>query len=269
MRTLAIETGIEPEYEQALIQSAKKYGWDVHVVRHVPFEHVFEDASPELLNNPEVWFHGDILSCKSAQLLTRWQVHAPWEELRCSSYYEKLKGRLVQEDHFPCTLEDLGKVPEAIYASGLSVDDTLFFRPDGCDKVFTGTCISWEDFPQRFKELCSYDPDPLTEIIVARPQNLISEARFLIEDGKLVTGSWYRVGTQKMKLRAPVFLMEVAQELLEFCLERNFNPAPSWILDIAETHDEGWRILEVGASSCCGLYASDTDAFIKALGEAC
>ena len=53
VNTLAIEVGIETEYEDALIASAKKAGWEVRVVRHVPFSHEFEGAGEDLLQNKE------------------------------------------------------------------------------------------------------------------------------------------------------------------------------------------------------------------------
>ena len=42
--------------------------------------------------------------------------------------------------------------------------------------------------------------------------------------------------------------------------------ALEYVLDLAETA-EGWSIIEVGATSCCGLYKCDMDAFIEALGS--
>ena len=50
MATLAIETGIEPDYENALIAAAKKAGWSVRIVRHIPFSHEFEDLVHTMLS---------------------------------------------------------------------------------------------------------------------------------------------------------------------------------------------------------------------------
>jgi len=265
MNTLAIETGIEPEYEQALIQSAKKAGWKVEVVRHVPFAHVFEDASQEFLQNPNVWFHGDITACKSAQAQTAWQVHAPWEALRCTHYYDILYDRILNQDWALTSIRGMKEDQEWLYEkSGLAEDDTLLFRPDGNDKIFTGMLISRPDFDHAYKTVTFYDPDPEEAVIAARPKIIKAEARFLVVGGKLITGSYYRTGGQTVRLEAHSSLMEIAQEMLLFCLARGYDPAPSWVLDLAQT-TQGWRIIEVGASSCCGLYKCNTDAFITAL----
>lgn len=58
--------------------------------------------------------------------------------------------------------------------------------------------------------------------------------------------------------------MNKAKEILGYCLAKGFNPAPSWVLDLAKVED-GWKLIEVGPSSCCGLYKCDTDLFIEAL----
>jgi hypothetical protein len=265
MNTLAIETGIEPEYENALIQSAKDIGWAIELVRHVPFAHVFEGASQALLQNPNVWFHGDITACKSAQAETAWQVHAPWEALRCTNYYDILYDRILNQDWSLTSIRGMKEDQAWLYEkSGMAEDDTLLFRPDGNDKVFSGTLVSRPDFDQAYKLVTFFDPDPEEAVIAARPQVIKAEARFLVVGGKLITGSYYRTGGQVVRLEAPPSLMAIGQEMLMFCLAKGYDPAPSWVLDLAET-PEGWRIIEVGASSCCGLYKCDTDAFMRAL----
>ena len=271
-RTLAIETGVEPEYESALMEAAREAGWAVLNVRHVPFTTDFvheanhEPLPQHILNDEGVWLHGSIQAGKGAQAGTKWQVHAPWPALRCSNYYPKLKGRLLQEDHLFVALSEVESQKDTLWDSHLVVDESLFFRPDGNDKVFTGGCVSLDDFDYGYKLMTFYEPPPSTQVVVARPQRIQAEARFLVVGGKLVTGSYYKTGGQALTLEASSSLMEVAREMLSFCLSRGFDPAPSWVLDLAETA-EGWSIIEVGASSCCGLYKCDLRAFIQALGE--
>lgn len=271
--TLAIETGIEPEYEDALQVSADKAGWNVEVVHHIPFsDHfVLGDSMmgtpvPEaLLKNPHVWFHGSIQAAKQAQKTTKWQVHAPWFNLRCQRYYPKLKERLLQKDHLFTTIAGVLERREELFASDLVEDGTLFFRPDGNDKTFTGGCISDDDFDHGYKLMTFYEPPPDTVVVVARPRNITAEARFLVVDGQIITGSFYKTGGQGLRLRASAKLMAVAVDMLEFCIAQGYNPDPSWVLDLAEASG-GWHIIEVGGSSCCGLYKCDTDLFIQALG---
>ena len=79
INTLAIDTGIEPEYENRLISSAKAIGWRVIYPTRVPFTSEILDVKREDLSNPGVWYHGDIETAKVIQATLPWQVHAPWD----------------------------------------------------------------------------------------------------------------------------------------------------------------------------------------------
>jgi hypothetical protein len=283
--TLAIETGIESEYEQRLIASAVAAGWNVRVVANIPFTEMFvnkkndlfdDPVEQELLDNSRVWFHGSIQAAKAAQKATKWQVHAPWHNLRCSQYYLRLDGKLTQEDHRIIKLSELPILKDELFESLGEFRDlrplgedriedlSIFCRPDGNDKVFTGGCVSQDKFDEGYDLMTFYEPPPETRIVVSRPQVILSEARFLVVDGELITGSYYKTGGQSVRLEATDHLMELGEEFLGFCKMRGYDPSPSWVLDLAET-PEGWSIIEVGASSCCGLYKCDTDKFIEAL----
>lgn len=273
MKTLFIETGIEEEYENALIESAKKVGWKVQTIMHIPFGNMFvytkdgfygDPVSQADLNNELSWYHGSITGGKSAQRNTKWQVHAPWHQLRCSTYYEVLGDLILQEEHRFETIESINEKVEELYASSLVEDETLFFRPDGNTKEFNGGCISYNEWNSKYELINFYEPPPDTIVVVARPQVIQAEARFLVVDSELITGSYYRTGGQTVRLSASNNLMDTGKDILVKCLERGFNPSPSWVLDLAQVNN-GWRVIEVGATSCCGLYKCDTDAFMTAL----
>ena len=273
MKTLFIEVGIEEEYENALIQSAKKIGWKIEKIMHVPFGDKFvyhgmgclsEDLSDSDLNNEQGWYHGSITGAIGAQKVTKWQVHAPWEETCCSYYYKALPDVILQKDHRFETVGSINEKMDDLYGSDLVEDRCLFFRPDGNDKSFTGGCIKEENWEADYKMLTFYDPPMDSLVVVAKPQHILGEARFLVVDDKLITGSYYKTGGQRVRLEAEDSLMEEAQEVLDYCLSQGFSPAPSWVLDLAKV-DGVWKLIEVGPSSCCGLYKCDTDAFISAL----
>lgn len=273
-RTLVLEPGVEPEYEKALAASARRAGWDVVLVQHVPFTSEFvrsdEDGLPgnpvpkSVVLNPDCWFHGSIQAAKAAQVGTAWKVHAPWNALRCSSYYPKLRERIFQQRHEFTTVAGVLTDKDRLFASDLVEDETLFFRPDGNDKLFTGGCISLPEFDAGYKLMTFYEPPPEAPVVVATPQRVLAEARFLVVAGEVITGSYYKTGGQSLRLRASSDLMEKAREALAFCKAKGFDPAPSWVLDLGE-NATGWHIMEVGATSCCGLYKCDTDAFLIAL----
>jgi len=270
--TLAIETGIEPEYETALQLEALDQGWKVKNVQNIPFTNQFITGSPnmgtplsnKLLQNPKVWFHGSIQAAKRAQKATSWQVHAPWEDLRCRIYYSKLSKYILQSQHKITTLQKFKEQRSEFFTSSLVKNKSLFVRPDSNDKVFTGGCITLDTFENDYKLITFYDPSPETSIVVAVPQQIFTEARFLVVDGEIITGSYYQIDGSSVCLEASPKLLALADEFLSYCLDSGFNPEISWALDLAETLD-GWKIIEVGATSCCGLYKCNLNHFMSAL----
>lgn len=271
---LVIEPGIDPAYENALVGAARKLGWDVVFVQHVPFSNSFVKSlgdgthgSPvpeEVLRDKNSWFHGSIQAAKMAQKVTAWKVHAPWAQLRCAVYYSFFQDRLFQQNWILTTVEGVLVDKDALYSSDMVVDETLFFRPDACDKLFTGMCISLPEFDQGYQLMTFYDVPPQTPVVVASPQKILEEARFLVVNKKIVTGSSYRNDGKPEHVPASPKLLAIAQETLEFCLGKGYNPVLSWVLDLAFDGAE-WRILEVGAASCCGLYKCDPYKFLAAL----
>lgn len=268
--TLAIDTGIEPEYENRLIASAKKVGWEVICPRRIPFTEEILDVSPSDLENPNVWYHGDIATAKVVQKTLPWQVHAPWDYLDLFN----LLGYVLDEDiavvnavdFSLTTVKEFGANP-APFFDKLAEDNHVFVKSTAADKSISGKCVDRAEFVRQWELLTFYDPDPETRLIVSRPRRIRAESRFLVVEDKVVTGSYYKTGGQGLNLRAPAALLSEAQTVLERLLALRYRPpVPSWVLDLAQT-ENGWEVLETGATSCCGLYACDTDAFVKALNE--
>lgn len=271
---LVLEPGINQDYERALVDAARKLGWDVVLVQHVPFSDTFvvslgdgthgQPVSGKVLQDKRSWFYGSIQAAKIAQKATAWTVHATWSQLRCAAYYPHLRSRLFQKNWKMTTVERVLLNRDALYASDMAIDQTLFFRPDGCDKLFTGMCISLPEFDQGYQMMTFYDVPPYTPVVVASPQKILEEARFLVVNKKVVTGSLYKNDGRSEHVPASPKLLAIAQETLEFCIAQGYNPALSWVLDLAFDGAE-WRILEVGATSCCGLYKCDPYKLLAAL----
>lgn len=274
---LAIECGIDPDYEGRLMASAAQLGWQVLVVAWDKGTGSFclsdltgnisDRPVPTLsLQNRHVWFHGSIQASVAAQEHTDWQVHAPWVELRCSSYYPKLQDYLFQKGWLVLSLGEFVNQRDILYC----VADILFVRPDTNDKVFSGGCVSLENWDASIKNILFYDPPMDTMVVVAVPRQVVSEARFLVVGRKLVTGSYYKIAGSAIRLRitseSPIWAE--AEKLLAVCLQNQFDPSGSWVLDIAEDTRGMWEIIEVGGTAYCGMYACDTDAFLGALQSA-
>lgn len=271
INTLAIDTGIEPEYENRLIASAKEIGWRVIYPTRVPFTSEILDVKREDLCNPGVWYHGDIETAKVIQTTLPWQVHAPWDYLDLANLISHVRSwdelPVLNAERYLITTAAEFRKNYQVFFDQLAEDDHVFVRSTAADKTISGRCIERSDFVRQWDLLTFYDPDPRTRLLVSHPRKIHSEARFLVFGKKIVTGSHYKTGKSVVYLEATEELRATAHALLEKLHRHGYQPpSPSWVLDLAET-ERGWEILEVGATSCCGLYACDTDALVKALSE--
>lgn len=268
INTLAIETGIEPEYEKNLIESAKKLGWRVLNVRHVPFTEDFEDLSDEDRYDSGVWFHGDINGVKAAQANTGWQVHANWKNLNLLHLTSHAEAVMYNKYHFR-TMQKFYEDPWSWFSKFGS--DHLFIKSATADKTISGMVINARKFEEQWALATFYEPpwDTLVAISEADSRPL-TEVRLLVVDQKIVTGSYYRVAGKGMNLRLTENQLHEFYNLNHYLTSQNWRGAndPSYVLDLVQPQGEDcWYIMEVGATSCCGLYDCDTTAFLQALGE--
>lgn len=140
----------------------------------------------------------------------------------------------------------------------------FFARPLEDTKSFSGTIFEkenfnyWKESILKVNEKLSLHED--TEIIIAPLKNIQQECRFFVIDGKIVTGSMY-------KLRDNVLYSEVHDtDIINFAQKMidKWQPNQAFCLDIART-DEGFKIIEVNNINSSGFYASDLSKIIFAL----
>jgi hypothetical protein len=141
-------------------------------------------------------------------------------------------------------------------------DDFIFVRPDSGQKCFTGKAMCKDEFDQDYKLFTFYDEvTPDIPIIVAEAVNLQKEWRFVVADGKIITGSTYRVSGSHALLKTndgPAF--EYAQSVVD---EASFNPTRVWVIDICERKNGDLFVLEMGGFSSCGLYGCDMEIVVR------
>ncbi len=140
----------------------------------------------------------------------------------------------------------------------------LFFRPVLDSKVFTGQVFN--QFEWKIKQydllnnghVTSLTKDTLIQVSTSKW--IDKEIRFWVVDGKIVTGSQYRLGNRnvlddRIDLDAIIF----AQEMVDI-----YQLDKSFVMDVCLT-DAGYKIVECGSISCAGFYKSDVQKTIIAL----
>ena len=152
----------------------------------------------------------------------------------------------------------------------LGADGAIFIRPNRGNKIFTGTLVYRERFEKDIDIMGCYHVQPNELCVVCEPHNVKKEWRYLIVDGRVVTGSEYRPGLHECTAGISVHSDDyVAYRVAEDIIENvEYCPDRCWTLDICMTRQGSFYLLEVGCFSCAGLYVMDASRVVKAVSQA-
>jgi hypothetical protein len=134
--------------------------------------------------------------------------------------------------------------------------DSVFARPLEDDKLITGGLFKKEDLLMALATKIT-DAHKDKFLIISEKKTILAEYRFFVIDGKVVTGSLYKIRGQlitsdSIDKEALVF----AQKMVEL-----WSPSQAFVIDIALT-DKGPKIIEVNNISSAGLYKSDVNKIV-------
>lgn len=143
-------------------------------------------------------------------------------------------------------------------------NEVKFIRPTKDTKSFTGkvfTETEWKNTMENYlHNFRSNQFNEQTEIQVSTPKIIHKEIRFWVVDGKIITGSQYRLGNNV------IYDDIYEQEAIEFAqnMVDKFQLAKGFVIDVCLT-DNGWKIVECNCINCAGFYKADLQKVIIAL----
>lgn len=139
--------------------------------------------------------------------------------------------------------------------------DAFFIRPTGNTKLFGGMVVTKEEFHEwQERENHSDSAYHGQLLMISELQEIEAEYRFFVVDGKVVTGSSYRVdGQLNTNVAPPDAVVTYAQRMVE-----RFALADAFVIDVAETK-RGLRVVEYNNLNTAGLYQCDEVAIVSAL----
>lgn len=149
----------------------------------------------------------------------------------------------------------------------LNISEPSFIRPCHDLKSFPGTVVApekfeeWKDSVLRYTVMAEENVlDEMTPVVVSSIKEIASEHRFFVVDGRVVTGSQYRINGQLVY--APVSdygAWTFAQKVVN-----NWQPDKCFVIDIAKLVDR-YKVIEFNCINSAGLYSSDVRAIILAI----
>ena len=150
--------------------------------------------------------------------------------------------------------------------------EEFFMRPVTDTKEIAGKTydIYDEDLKKIWKYTTETNVDDLTIgglkadtlLVISSVKKILQEYRFFVIDGKIVTGSSYKIGGK------PHYAHNVDQSVINYAQEMvdMYQPSEAFVIDIALTND-GYKIIEVNTFNAAGFYNSDISKIVFSLLE--
>lgn len=261
-----VEHDVFSENTEAMISALKNQGLEYNETSNSAWNLCVEDSFLDLYDDEDcVVFRGSLQLAKSIKRKSKWipGVYYNTPKYNCVDYYSALGEYLLNSNYIMLPFSELLRRKDDLY-NYLGSNDTVFIRPNRGDKLFTGKVVYKEEYEKDIKLFGFYDVDPEEIVIVAEPQNIVCEWRFVVVDSKVITGSQYNKNRRHEPAKGySTEAFELAGEIAV-----NYNPDIAWVVDIGETSSGEFKMVEIGCFSCACLYEADYEAVVESVSKA-
>lgn len=148
----------------------------------------------------------------------------------------------------------------------MTFNQDMFIKPSGDLKEFAGGFLPKNTSIESFVKNNFHDNniDSATILISPTLHHILAEARFIVVDGKVISGSYYKI---KNKIKSEYIPMgsPLYDKIYEYI--SIFEPAPIYSIDIALLPGFETRIVEFNCFNCSGLYNIDTNSVFAAIAK--
>lgn len=143
----------------------------------------------------------------------------------------------------------------------LTFPKDMFIKPSKDQKAFSPGILEAGSTVESFIKSQHFEDFFLDEILIAAPvKEIYSEYRFFVVDGRVITGSMYKMNGQLLiKEDVPPIIFDCAKEYAKL-----YHPDKIFTMDLADT-PEGIKIVEYNCWNASGLYATDAQKIFFAV----
>jgi len=248
--TWMIQTNMDGVDNRPMIAEIKTQGMDVIPIR--------------LKRLSEIDFtgyntHGCILCYGDIDFVRQVRTRAPFipgawcnfGNMKCSTYYAHLGEHLLNKQYI---MMPVGDLPRRWTEMSVEWDGGwLFIRPDSGAKPFTGFVVKPDEQHRIESLIAAIGPETL--VVVAPEKQIDAEWRFVICNGKVVTGCRYLPDES-------TFFPRSSFRLAQAIASCKWQPDICYTVDIAESCGKKY-LLEINSFSCAGLYMCDMESIIR------
>jgi hypothetical protein len=265
-----IEDYIFDDYKSQLIHAIRCSGMNVIIYDDV------DKSLSSILNN---FKEDDIVICHTSLQDGHKVIKTPVypgnfltpNNYECFNYYGYFGNNLLNSNYLLMGLNDVMRNKERIFETFKT--DAVFIRPSNGIKTFTGQLLKKETFETEFDTLVkSYGGvDMGTLILLAPKQSIEDEYRFIVVDGKVVSGSKYMDAESRDKWEAFYDQGCDRPDVFDFAVEMSnlYEPDKAYTIDICTLTNGDIKVMELNSFCCASMYGNDYRKVVDAVNTLC
>lgn len=242
----------------AVWYAAKEAGCDTYEAVIVPFQDELGNEDDLIHLTDKIIPYG---SCKLTKISTLkgWKGNCYNPETFRADVWNAMRDDMLNSDLVIMEVKDTVE-----FFKDTDEDEEWFIRPVMDLKEFNGTVAQVGDIKSWMHSTKSgnFSFGENTKVMLARVKKIYSESRFFVVGGKVVDGSYYRMGgrTIAKHIEDPQ-TYEIASRFAEKWL-----PHECCVMDLADT-DDGIKVIEFNTINSSGFYDHDIKKIVTKMTE--
>ena len=162
---------------------------------------------------------------------------------------------------FLCTWKEFLEDKTEIYKKW-GIDNCIFIRPNSGDKLFPAQILPYDSnkqFEEALYRIKLYDIQDNDLCLISTPKNIKTEWRFFVTANGVITGANFKntYGTvTPVAIDETTILGQLAISYANiFVRATEYIPNKVWVMDICELQNGKFKVVELNAFSCSGIYS--------------
>lgn len=267
-----IDKDMFSEYEDRLVAAIKNSGNDVIFYDDLKNDNIEDFLKKKFIIDDILIFHGSLQHGRGVARTSYYPgIYLTLENYECYKYYGYFGYLLLNYDYLMMGLNDVLRQKDFIFETFGT--DKIFIRPSNGYKSFPGQILPKENFEFELDVLKkSYGGLDLDQLVLVSPiQEIDEEYRFIVVDGKVVSGSLYMDKNNRKSWSAYYDRLCEDKKAFEFAeqLVKLYQPDKAYTLDVCKLPSGEYKMLEVNSFCCGSMYGNDYEKVVNAVNELC
>jgi len=226
----------------------------------------------KLTESDIIFFHGSLQHGRRVNKLPYYPgIYLTLENYECYKYYGYFGDNLLNSNYKMMGLNDVLRNKGRIF--GDFGTDSIFIRPSDGFKSFPGQTLPFKNFDQEFNILTKSYGGLETDIlsVVSPVKDIVEEYRFIVIDGKVISGSLYMDRNNRKEWKAYYDKICEDQKAFDFAVEMSkiYQPDRMYTIDVCKLSNDEYKMIELNSFCCASMYGNDYDKVVNAVNELC